>query len=174
MRSSRSGKPGRSNSSGPCSRRDPTSRLEATRRSGKESSRSAWWRAPMLEQTLEQKRAAHALACVKKMQDKERQARYRSYAESLPATIVMSGLGQALATELASARGGESKRGASQHAHEQLFNDVQEWLRVAGVYPGEKPILEEIMEGPQAAYVRAQGEALAWLVWLKKFCQAFL
>jgi CRISPR-associated protein Cmr5 len=118
--------------------------------------------------TLDQKRAAHALSQVRDV-DGGLAASYRSYVESLAATIVTNGLGQACATLLARASG-------KHDAHRLLYDDLQEWLcrSEGGVYGGEKSLLDAVINGDQRQYVYAQAEALAYLDWLKKFAQAFL
>jgi CRISPR-associated protein Cmr5 len=138
----------------------------------------------MSEKTLEQRRAGHALKCVEDVKaQKSLAGRYRSYAESLPAHIVMGGLGQAVATELAAARGGEgdNSRDDKQRAHAQLVKDLESWLAQSAYekVPAEEKqagnwLINAIVANEQEHYLRAQAEALAWLVWLKKFCQAGL
>lgn len=137
----------------------------------------------MGEKTLEQKRAMNALECVERVKgDPKVAGRYRSYVESLPAHILMGGLGQAVATELAAARLGEDRKDdAGRRAHAQLVQDLEAWLGQQ-VYPpraGEEArstgwLIRAIVEHEQTQYLRAQAEALAWLVWLKKLCQAHL
>lgn len=147
----------------------------------------------MSERTLEQKRAAHALDCVKELAKSLENAKpdsdamkvascYRSYVESLPAHIVMGGLGQALATEWAAARPGDKNESQNpgRKAHAQLANDLAAWLGEQKIYAniakddaGES-LIGAVMKNDEKTYLRAQAEALAWLVWLKKFCQAML
>lgn len=157
--------------------------------------------------TTEQKRADHALKTIRDIRnldqspgtDGTRPPAYgnlRAYVENLPTTIVMNGLGQAMATELAAARLGEEnsstgnrdlselikslkgpaggKRDSDDRAHELLFCIVQDWLRMGRVYSDDLDLMEAIVTGNQREYVRAQAEALAYLEWLKKFSQAFL
>ena len=122
----------------------------------------------------EQRRARHALEgvlSIKQETNIERKKSYRGYAESLGAAIVMNGLGQALAAERAAARDKPTKPG--EVAHMRLFENVSKWLAET-VYEGKTDILNAIVEGEQDAYLQAQAEALAWLVWHKKFCQAYL
>lgn len=86
-----------------------------------------------------------------------------------------------LATEWAAARVGEGKSDKpGRKAHEQLGNDLARWLEAQKVYAAideKKPaesLIEALMKGDQKKYLHAQAEALAWLLWLKKFCQAML
>lgn len=130
----------------------------------------------MTTQTLEQKRAKHALDQVKALQ-KEKSGNYLSYVNALPAAILMNGLGQALATE----------RAASDQAHHKLARHVSKWLlsseahtRYAAAVADEAKLddaqwlLGQIVAGDQDAYLWAQTEAIAYVTWLKKFANAFL
>jgi CRISPR-associated protein Cmr5 len=129
----------------------------------------------MAEQTLGQKRAAHALETIKKLEEETNYGNFGSYVQRLPATIVMNGLGQAMAGELAAARLAKGdKMSADERAHKVLFDCVESWLFKSGVYEEEKGLMAAIVEGSQDDYVRAQAEALAYLDWLKKFSQAYL
>ncbi len=125
--------------------------------------------------TTEQRRAKDALARVKEIggESKPFKERYGSYVDRLGPAIVMNGLGQALATELAAA---SDRKGDDKRAHYKLYDSVQRWLcrKDEGVYPSAPDLLTAIMEHDQSRYLRAQGEALAWLEWHKKFCRAYL
>ncbi len=118
--------------------------------------------------TLGQRRAAQALAAVRKLEANETMGEgygnFVSYVDRLPASIVMNGLGQAMATELA----------ASEPPHRILFDFVEEWLKESGVYPRDMGLMDAIVHGSQEEYVRAQEEALAYLEWVKKFGHAYL
>lgn len=118
--------------------------------------------------TIEQARARHALDCVRAV--KKDPGKYGSYVKQLPASILMSGLGQAAATLLAASRG-------KQDAHRTLYDHLQAWLCTEcpdAPYQGQHSLIDAIAKGDQDAYVRAQAEALRWLEWLKKFAQAYL
>ena len=97
---------------------------------------------------------------------------YVSYAESLPATILMNGLGQACATLLAKAKGD------LKDPHRLLYADLQSWLcgaDAAAPFPTANPrLMEAIVQAASKRLLRAQTEALAYLVWLKKFANAYL
>ncbi len=120
----------------------------------------------MSGKTLEQRRAAHALSIVKNVKQdvKQDKQKFNSYVERLPAAIVMNGLGQAMAMELAN---------HFDWAHKELYDSVGKWLKECGIF-GNEELMEEIISGDQNTYVRAQAEALAYLEWLKKFSQAYL
>ena len=125
--------------------------------------------------TLEQRRAAHALARVREL-DRHSPAfktRYRSYVDRLGPSIVMNGLGQALATERAAA--GAKPKKDDEKAHDELYKSLGTWLcqREDGIYKAGQDLLQELMEHDESSYLRAQAEALAWLEWHKKCCRAF-
>jgi len=147
--------------------------------------------------TIGQKRAAHSLAAVRGLQGLDcgqievytQQfaslewlfklqnvdiGKFDSYVERLPATIVMNGLGQAMAFELAAARLGKTVRKPDERAHELLYLIVESWLQECGICPKGKDLMKTIVGSSQEEYVRAQYEALAYLDWLKMFTQAYL
>lgn len=126
-------------------------------------------------QTPEQRRAADALRAVQDLDaDEALRKRYRAYADRLGPSILMNGLGQALATERAAAGSDPTK--ADERAHDRLYRNLAAWLcRTGGVYGSSgQDLLKAIVEHGEADYLRAQAEALAWLVWHKKFCRAYL
>lgn len=124
--------------------------------------------------TLEQRRAANALSRVKELADRSEgfKKRYRAYVDRLAPTILINGLGQALATEIAAA--GPSPHRPDEQAHHELYQSVQRWLcrKEEGVYASEQDILQAITSMDESHYLRAQAEILAWLEWHKKFCRA--
>ena len=124
--------------------------------------------------TIEQQRAADALARVGELAREcaTFKERYGSYVDRLGPAIVMNGLGQALATELAAA--GPRPETNDQRAHHKLYESLQRWLcrTEGGVYPSEDDLLMAITEHDEKLYLRAQVEALAWLEWHKKCCRA--
>lgn len=125
--------------------------------------------------TIEQRRAADALARVNQLRDNSEKFRksYRAYVDRLSPAIVMNGLGQALATECAAA-GAPPVTDDDKKAHHELYRSLQSWLcrKEDGVYPGKADLLEAITQHDESFYLRAQAEALAWLLWHKKFCRA--
>ena len=121
--------------------------------------------------SLDQRRARHALHRIKQRQNAERPSDYLSYAKALPASIQQNGLGQALATLLAAAKGNR------QDPHHLLFEDVQDWLcgnDDDAPFRNARDLFAGITENEQQHYLRAQGEAQAYLNWLKKFAAAYL
>jgi CRISPR-associated protein Cmr5 len=125
--------------------------------------------------TIEQLRAANALQRVTELRAKSEKFRkcYRAYVDRLSPAIVMNGLGQALASER-SAAGAPPPTDPDKQAHHELYRSLHNWLcrQKEGVYPGQADLLEALMTHDESFYLRAQAEALAWLLWHKKFCRA--
>ncbi len=131
----------------------------------------------MPELTLGQRRAAHALARIQEIKG-QKYGKYQSYVKGLPTTILNSGLGQAAAMLLASAKLGKQERSDDHRAYETLYAHLSDWLcrddsRGHAPYPGGD-LMEAIVQHDLDDYAHAQAEALAYLEWLKKFAVAFL
>lgn len=129
----------------------------------------------MSTRSIEQRRAQHALQAVRRILDEnspDLAARYRAYVDRLGPSILANGLGQAVATERAAA--GADPKEPDKRAHGQLAKNLESWLcGDAGIYRSGD-LLDAITRGDQKTYLRAQAEALSWLVWHKKFCRAYL
>jgi len=132
--------------------------------------------------TLAQRRAQHALKTLehvmKHLPDGEPRRLYVSYVSSLGPAILINGLGQALASELARASGQGSGLG-----HKLLAEGLASWLSDPsdGVFqtgqqgpPAAAAVLHKLCEADQRSYVRAQAEAVAWLSWQKHFARALI
>jgi CRISPR-associated protein Cmr5 len=131
----------------------------------------------MTAQTLEQKRAKHALEQIKALERQGNPSKYVSHVKALPAAILMNGLGQALASEC-----------AADPTHRILANQVSNWLlsedartrygaptkEEAEREDDSRRLLSRMVAGGQDAYVWAQAEAIAYVTWLKTFARAFL
>ena len=126
--------------------------------------------------TLDQDRARDALKKAKAVskKDEDFKKKYRSYVDRLGPSIVMNGLGQALATEIAAK--GSPHADANEDAHAALIDNLENWLcrEEGGVFPGAHGLLDAIVGNPEERYLHAQAETLKWLEWHKKFCRAFL
>ena len=127
-----------------------------------------------MSRTLEQERAADALSKVRllrKEMDHDRADKFASYVERLPASILNNGLGQALATLLAQAKG------ESEDPHYRLYEFIQDWLcrdEAQAPYRLAGDLMEAITGNSRLAYLRALAETLSWLNWMKKFAVAYL
>jgi CRISPR-associated protein Cmr5 len=122
---------------------------------------------------LAQRRAAHALDRVKEREatGAKSYGNYVAYAAALPATILTNGLGQAAATLLA------KKKPGGGDGHGELYADLQSWLcdtNPTAPFNNQPDLMRAITSVAPEVYFRAQAEALAYLVWLKKFAKAFL
>lgn len=123
--------------------------------------------------TLGQVRAENALDKVRSIKDNysaEVHEKFVSYTESLLASILINGLGQASATLLAQAGGDEKD------AHYILYCALEEWLcrdDPQAPYRGSENLMDAIVSSDRSKYILAQEEALAWLEWLKRFAVAF-
>lgn len=118
-------------------------------------------------QTQDQLRAAHAWKVVQdvKREDKLVQKEFKIQAKKLPARIVTSGLGQALAFLEA--------KGYARH----LRAGLDDWVRLpGGSQPArqEKRLLARIVHGSSDDLRFATAEALAYLTWLVRFTDAEL
>ena len=123
----------------------------------------------------EQTRAQDAFARVGELdaEDIELRQLYRAYADRLGPAVIMNGLGQALATELAAGGTGGSSR---ERAHRKLYENIQGWVcrDNEGIYAGASDLLQAVITNDQSIYLMAQAEVLAWLDWHKKACRASL
>ena len=116
---------------------------------------------------LELERAKSALAAIQvELHQPNGYGNYRSYCEGLPATVLMNGLGQALAMLLAK---------VDKHPEKKRFYEaISHWV-TERVWGSSVPqLLERIVNSDQNKYVQAHAETLAYLGWLKKFSAAYL
>jgi CRISPR-associated protein Cmr5 len=128
-----------------------------------------------MKKNLEQKRAEYAFHTVKKRfkdfeGESKKRERYLTRAKSLPATIIMCGLGQTAATLLSVGKG---KR---DNPDQMLYEDLGNWIcdnKDGGTYQ-EKDLIKAIVKNDRNKYIKAQAEALKLLEWLKKFATAYL
>jgi CRISPR-associated protein Cmr5 len=133
-----------------------------------------------MSSSIEQRRAASALACVRGETARPDKGRYASYVEALPAAIYANGIGQAIATELA--RPEESHQRLAAHVALWLcgndecapYRGILEMSRRPAAKDQAMALLDALTQGNERSYLRAQSEALAFLVWLKKLSRALL
>jgi len=122
--------------------------------------------------TLEQQRAAFALARIEGIKTSQDRSKYKTQLLKLPARLHSNGLGQTVAFYLSSGAG----------KPETVICDwLQSWL--AGeqkIYPAQ-PLVKSLAglhlgEGvdSEARYRVASAEARALAVWLKRFAEAFI
>lgn len=113
---------------------------------------------PPLQQTLQQKRAAQAWKDV----DSAKEIKYYgSLVKGFAATIQRDGLGAALV--FLSAKGKEE--------HRSLFSHLSRWVMGELRWQGND-LLQALLTRSTHDYRRATAEALAYLLWLKRFAEA--
>jgi CRISPR-associated protein Cmr5 len=133
--------------------------------------------AEALAPTMEQQRAAFALAMVKQQMPaqggsatSQKQAQeYRRVIQGLPAMVLTNGLGQALAFLISD---------PNSVAKQAVVRDLTDALTtIRGLYtnqPDELSLVERIVNGNREMLRQATDETLALLTWWVKFVRAFL
>lgn len=121
-------------------------------------------------QLIAQQRATFAL---KKMgeavlRSPDEQKQIKTVANTIPAQIQRTGLGQTLAFAL-------SKRDKADGKGWAFFQPLlEEWIcEERKIYPA-KPLMASLCTGDMLQYQQAQAEAVALLVWVRKFARAML
>jgi CRISPR type III-B/RAMP module-associated protein Cmr5 len=118
--------------------------------------------------TLEQRRAKDAWDVIAILVERTKDRHAEDYARQirkLPARIKTAGLGQALAFLSAKAEG------KGDRAEQKVVNDLSIWVLKCCGRSGPE-LLEAIVNGDSLFLMRATEEALAWLRWAKRFCEA--
>lgn len=128
------------------------------------------------QRTLEQERADKAwqqIQAVKNFSGKVPQE-YSSLAKKAPADIQANGLGQTLA--FWRAKGFNGGKDSGNTADYQLLQHVTEWLNSdKSLNLGKTNLVEWVSrEATVVEYRQATAEAIAFLVWLKRFAEAEL
>lgn len=124
---------------------------------------------PSQQQTLEQRRAASAWQKIQEVngQPDAFKKKYSGLARKAPALIMTAGLGQALAFWRA-------KAGGKADEHQMLYNHLSTWVMGEMKMSGSDDLLGGILRQSSTVYRQATAEALAFLVWLKRFAEAEL
>ncbi|MBP7547757.1 MAG: type III-B CRISPR module-associated protein Cmr5 [Corallincola sp.] len=123
----------------------------------------------MANQTISQRRAAFALSKVqaKVGRPDDEVKKYKTVANAIPSYIQRNGIGQAMAFALS-----KKEREVGWH---WAYECLQEWLRQEFRAQLSKPtLIEGLTSCDMQTYRLAQAEALAMLVWLRKFARAML
>ncbi|GIW95029.1 MAG: hypothetical protein KatS3mg110_3070 [Pirellulaceae bacterium] len=119
--------------------------------------------------TLQQRRAAHAWQAVEKLTKEKTEAKneYAREAKKLPARILASGLGPALAFLHA--------KGTDKKPHlKALLADLSDWVLKQRPIQGKDPasLMYSVVHGDSNFLRRATDEVLAYLEWLNRFLEA--
>ncbi|NLU33508.1 MAG: type III-B CRISPR module-associated protein Cmr5 [Wolinella succinogenes] len=119
-----------------------------------------------MAKTIEQERAADALKGIKNaIANGVRRKEFVSYASGFPMMIHTNGLGQAVAFYA----------GKKEKEYKELLNMLKEWLASTDrPFAGEPDLLNAITNNNMQTYMLAQAEAMAYLVWVKKFAKALI
>lgn len=121
------------------------------------------------QRTLEQERGKHAWEMLEQVRSQGFRTEYRSLVRKLPSYIMLTGLGQTLAFL-------QAKGGGGNNEHQALDSHLSQWvLKQLGV-TSTTSLLAWILADNRTAddYRRATNETLAYLVWLKRFAEAFI
>jgi len=116
-------------------------------------------------QTVEQARAQHAAIAVGQAEGAlgNKAKEYGSLARGLSGMVQLNGLGQTLAFLKAKARGNR--------AHELVYEHVSQWVSVQ-LTGTNQDLLDWIITQNSDVYRRAATEALAYVIWLRRFAEA--
>lgn len=127
----------------------------------------------MMDQTLQQQRAAFALRQVAAIKGSgDGASRFRAYSNSLPAMIQANGIGQAMAFAYQKAQAG---KGPESEGWGHLYKSVSQWLcEHRRLWDGGDDLMNALMSGSQHQYQLAQAETQALLRWVKDFARAEL
>lgn len=118
-----------------------------------------------MAKTIEQERAAHALAGVKSAIANRVDKEFVSYASRFPIMIHTNGLGQAVAFYA----------GKKEKEYKELLTMLKSWLTSTGrPFAGQTDLLNAITQKDMQTYMLAEAEAIAYLVWVKKFAKALV
>ena len=123
--------------------------------------------------TLDQRRARHAWEAVERARGLRDAADYAREAKRLPVRIKTSGLGQAMA--FLNAKAGKDEK----DPRVVLLENLGDWLLarrgLADVPAGgirRDSVMTMILDGDSGLLRRATEEALLYLQWLTRFCEA--
>jgi CRISPR-associated protein Cmr5 len=116
-----------------------------------------------VRRTIEQQRAERAWQEIRSLQEKKKE--YRALAQSAPADIKVNGLAQTLAFW----------RAKGEPHHRALYSHVSRWVMEQLGRSGQD-LLAWITDGNTSSdqYRQATVEAIAFLVWIKRFAEAEL
>jgi CRISPR type III-B/RAMP module-associated protein Cmr5 len=126
---------------------------------------------------LELARAKFALEKIHAVKNAVDHDRYKSELQDLPTRLHSAGLGQTIASLLASADHGNPPKDVPRIV---IYRWLQEWLRKPPIgYPADHALIECIVGAlppgvKTASYMAASRETRALATWLKKFAEAFI
>jgi CRISPR-associated protein Cmr5 len=120
-----------------------------------------------MQQTMQQKRAAHAYNKVNALEAENYRNRYGTLVRGLPAMIQTDGIGQTLAFLLAKAKTD------TRNEHYAAYTHLEDWLRQRENFNfQQEKLIEWLLKQPSDVYRQVATEAQAYLSWLKRFVEA--
>jgi CRISPR-associated protein Cmr5 len=119
---------------------------------------------PSSQRTLQQKRAESAWTDIESVKTHELQKNYGSLVRGFPAMIQTDGLGPALAFLKA--------KSSKNPQHLELNRHISEWVLERMGITNQGDLLTWVMKQSTEKYRQAAVEALAYLMWLKRFAEA--
>ncbi len=127
------------------------------------------------QRNLEQERASAAWKFIHELPESVKKE-YGSLAKKAPADIQSNGLGQTLAFWRAKGYENSNPKDKGENAHYQLSEHVMKWLvSIKLLEPQTKNLVEWVIAQEDVnVYRRATTEAIAFLVWLKRFAESEL
>jgi len=114
------------------------------------------------QQTLQQRRAGHAFKKVEGATKTKSAKEYGSLVRGLPAMIQTDGIGATLAFLKA--------KGKEQHL--SAYGHLDDWLGQDDQFGFKADLLEWLLTQPTPVYRQVANEAIAYLLWLKRFAEA--
>jgi CRISPR-associated protein Cmr5 len=124
-----------------------------------------------LQKTLDQQRAKRAWEDIQGVTNRAEdfKKKYGSLARKVPMLVLTNGLGQTLAFLRSKGKDDQSDE------HNVLCRHLSAWT-LSQIAPNAKDgdLLKWLLDNDSAAYRRATTEALAYLLWLKRFAEAEL
>jgi len=126
-----------------------------------------------MSQTLKlisQQRARFALEMINNLADRDETFKKQclTVANSIPAQIQRTGLGQTLAFACSK----KSKNDGQGWVY--FYEWLNKWLCTHRKLYSDKDLLKALTEGDMRSYQQAQAEALSLLIWVRKFARALL
>jgi CRISPR-associated protein Cmr5 len=124
------------------------------------------------QKTTEQRRAAAAWAAVEDVHSSF-QKQYGSVIRKLPALVLTNGLAASLAFLMAKGTPEAGKAQTNENkAHKTAYEHLSRWV-MGQLQPGQdQDLMAWVRTKSTSDYRRATTEALAYLVWLKRFTEA--
>ncbi len=129
-----------------------------------------------LQRTLEQRRASKAWECVRDAKATNFGKEYGQLCRKAPADIQINGLGQTLAFWRAKGSENGQPKEKGNNAYWRLYTHLSQWVLAELRIRSQQALMDWITDQGTGVddYRRATSEALAFLIWMKRFAEAEL